>query len=323
MKKCFQFFSKLLISGHTSRSRPPFISTSFVQAFRCFFFENTHVASRNTQVEARPPTVGSHTQGKQRCPSLSQHCACTSIAAASECAPKQTICSLPDDDMPNSAVSSIFSIPPYFELGESPTPSNTPAPTDNTAESFATALQLSAPPSSPPSSTTHQPPPTDPFQLSTLVAAVQQERRPVKTTGPNTGNSLAVNQLSPDLIRALSQSDGALNQLRHAISGSDSNGRAMGPYWCSLWCDLHVTSDNCVFLDNRIVLPDSLRTPFLSYLHSTHAGAKAMLEMAQYVGSPTCTRLFNPWPNTAQPGNASLRTYPVHLLSNYPLPAQR
>ena len=57
----------------------------------------------------------------------------------------------------------------------------------------------------------------------------------------------------------------------------------MGTNWRALWKDLHITPEGCLFLDNRIVLPVSLQQPFLTYLHATHAGAKAMWEKANYV----------------------------------------
>ncbi len=188
--------------------------------------------------------------------------------------------------MPHSANSSISSIPPDFELEDSSSPSATPPATDATSQSFITTISCSdAVPSSRPQAQS-LPSAVDPVLLSTLVAAVQQERRPTTSTGANTDNDLAVNQFSPDLIRVVSQSDGFLTKLQHAISGFDADRQAMGSYWRSLWRDLHVTADQCVFLDHRIVLPDSLRTPFLSFLHATHAGAKAMLEMASYVWFP-------------------------------------
>ncbi len=60
----------------------------------------------------------------------------------------------------------------------------------------------------------------------------------------------------------------------------------MGKYWSSLWKDLHTTEDGCIFLDNRLVLPEAIRSAFLTYLHSSHAGARAMKSKADYVWFP-------------------------------------
>ena len=58
-----------------------------------------------------------------------------------------------------------------------------------------------------------------------------------------------------------------------------------GVYWSDLWKDLDV-ADGCLFLDDKVVLPELLRAPFLQLLHSTHAGARAMLSRCDHVWFP-------------------------------------
>ncbi len=95
-----------------------------------------------------------------------------------------------------------------------------------------------------------------------------------------------ITHFSPDLVKTLSQTDATIQKVIKALKGTEADRTEMGSYWRSLWRDLHVTADGCLFHDNKIVSPVILQPPFLKFLHSTHGGARAMWGRTEYVWFP-------------------------------------
>ena len=58
-----------------------------------------------------------------------------------------------------------------------------------------------------------------------------------------------------------------------------------GPYWHNIRNWLHVR-ENCLLIDERIVIPTQLRQTVLDSLHLTHPGSAAMLDICQHVWFP-------------------------------------
>ncbi len=104
--------------------------------------------------------------------------------------------------------------------------------------------------------------------------------RELRHAGP-----LMANQFSAEMIRELTRTDKTLQTVITALHGSENQRKRVAVYWADLWKDLHV-SNGCLFLDDKVVLPELLRQPFLQLLHSTHAGARAMKSRCEHVWFP-------------------------------------
>ena len=169
----------------------------------------------------------------------------------------------------NDSVSSISSIPPDY-TSDPPSVPTTPTGFETGHTSLPDPPAATSGPvvNSQPSS----PAAVDPALMNTLLAAVRSESRQFTHVATDTEHDLAVDQFSTDLIVSLSASDALIKKVKKALAGSDEDRQAMGTYWATLWRDLHVAPNGCVFLDNRILLPEALRAAFLQFLHSTHGG---------------------------------------------------
>ncbi len=51
----------------------------------------------------------------------------------------------------------------------------------------------------------------------------------------------------------------------------------MGSDWADLWDHLLIADDGCVFLEQRIVLPDVLHDVFFAYALAEQVGSQAMM----------------------------------------------
>ena len=58
-----------------------------------------------------------------------------------------------------------------------------------------------------------------------------------------------------------------------------------GQYWFNIRNRLHVRED-CLLIDERIVIPSQLRQPVLDSLHLTHPESAAMLDLSYHVWFP-------------------------------------
>ena len=62
-----------------------------------------------------------------------------------------------------------------------------------------------------------------------------------------------------------------------------------GPYWHNIRNRLHVRED-CLLIDETIVIPTQLRQTVLDSLHLTHHGSAAMLDLCQHIWFPPIHR---------------------------------
>ena len=58
-----------------------------------------------------------------------------------------------------------------------------------------------------------------------------------------------------------------------------------GQYWHNIRNRLHVRED-CLLIDERIIIPTQLRQTVLDSLHLTHPGSAAMLDLSNHVWFP-------------------------------------
>ncbi len=111
----------------------------------------------------------------------------------------------------------------------------------------------------------------------------QSDTVPTSTTNPaarrraHDQNNLFLDHFSHEIIRVLSQSCTTLTKLRRAINGSDDDRSEMGSDWADLWDQLRIADDGCVFLEQRIVLPDVLHDAFFAYVLAEHVGSQGMM----------------------------------------------
>ncbi len=144
--------------------------------------------------------------------------------------------------------------------------------------------------------------------------------RELRHAGP-----LMSNQFSAEMIRELTRTDKTLQTVITALHGSENQRKRVGVYWADLWKDLYV-SDGCLFLDDKVVLPELLRQPFLQLLHSTHAGARAMKSRCEHVSFPNMYKTIQATAKQCFQCTSFGKNlaYPSHLTSSSPrAPAAR
>ena len=91
--------------------------------------------------------------------------------------------------------------------------------------------------------------------------------------------------LNKTLIASLLSEDAVLKEVRDCIlTNNESPLRALNRYIFSYWRDLHVRS-GCVFIDEKVVIPNVLRKALIEDIHSSHPGAWGMICI---VGGHTC-----------------------------------
>ena len=88
-------------------------------------------------------------------------------------------------------------------------------------------------------------------------------------------------------IAAATKKDRNLRQLINFVKKRDWQAikNSYGPYWYNIKNRLHVRED-CLLIDERIVIPTQLRQTVLDSLHLTHQGSAAMLYLCQHVWFP-------------------------------------
>ncbi len=158
-------------------------------------------------------------------------------------------------DMLNDSNSTISSIPSDYEE------------TNDSNTGFITAPKSTTTSKGQQASTDDRP--TIDQNLVQAIVAARDSRRP-ETVEKETQTEEAnvIMHFSPKLVTTLAQQDPTIQKVKKALKGTDEDRAEIGSYWRVLWRDLHDTADGCLSLDNRIVLPVSLQTPFLSYFHA-------------------------------------------------------
>ncbi len=66
----------------------------------------------------------------------------------------------------------------------------------------------------------------------------------------------------------------------------------MPEHWRSLLSSFHM-AHSLLFLDERLIMPYCLQKPIALLLHSTHAGARAMLSLAEFIWFPHMVRAIH------------------------------
>ncbi len=132
--------------------------------------------------------------------------------------------------------------------------------------------------------------------LSVAVLHAVSTLRPETTDSAcNTAYSRDEDHLSPELLVSLTKADTHLSLIMDCLTtprpeSQKAKMRTKLPeHWRSNLSSLHV-ADDLLFLDEHLVMPACLQTPIISLLHSTHAGARAMLSMAEFIWFPHMVR---------------------------------
>ena len=91
---------------------------------------------------------------------------------------------------------------------------------------------------------------------------------------------------SKKFLAILTGKDAILKEVRDCVIRNDAvRLQDISPYLFSYWRDLSV-KHGCVCLDERIVIPKSIKDAVLEDIHSTHPGSFAMLSLAQNIWWP-------------------------------------
>ena len=79
-----------------------------------------------------------------------------------------------------------------------------------------------------------------------------------------------------------------------------------GQYWFNIRNRLHVRED-CLLVDERIVIPSQLRQTVLDSLHLTHPGSAAMLDLSQHVWFPHIIAQLCRWHKTVNSARSKVK----------------
>ena len=88
------------------------------------------------------------------------------------------------------------------------------------------------------------------------------------------------------LMASLTSKDAILKEIRDCVlTQNEDRCKEKSPYILSSWKDLHV-KNGCVCIDNRIVLPNSIKDAYVEAIHATHPGIWGMVDMATHAWWP-------------------------------------
>ena len=91
---------------------------------------------------------------------------------------------------------------------------------------------------------------------------------------------------SKKFLAILTGKDAILKEVRDCVMRDDPDRlQEISPFLFSYWMDLSV-KHGCVCLDERTVIPKSIKDAVLEVIHSTHPGSFAMLSLAQNIWWP-------------------------------------
>ena len=93
-----------------------------------------------------------------------------------------------------------------------------------------------------------------------------------------------------DLLAELTAEDRFLGPMKRAIVHKDVTSlNKLGAYMAQFWCTAAVFN-NCVVIDNKLAIPESLRQAVLTRLHRSHPGQDAMMTASEYLWWPFMNR---------------------------------
>ena len=86
-----------------------------------------------------------------------------------------------------------------------------------------------------------------------------------------------------DLLGELTGEDPFLGPMRAAIINKDVQSfNKLGAYMAQFWTKAAVVN-NCVLIDNKLAIPEQLRSAILIRLHRSHPGQAAMMDASKYI----------------------------------------
>ena len=96
-----------------------------------------------------------------------------------------------------------------------------------------------------------------------------------------------LNQLfTKSFLAVLTSKDAVLKEIRDCVIQDDeARCKEVSPYVHSFWRDLHVKS-GCLCVDQRVVIPNSIKEAVLESIHMTHPGSWGMISLSQYAWWP-------------------------------------
>ena len=93
-----------------------------------------------------------------------------------------------------------------------------------------------------------------------------------------------------NLLGELTGEDQFLGPMRTAIINKDVQSfNKLGAYMAHFWTKAAVVN-NCVLIDNKLVISEQLRSAILIRLHRSHPGQAAMMETSEYIWWPFLNR---------------------------------
>ena len=93
-----------------------------------------------------------------------------------------------------------------------------------------------------------------------------------------------------DLLGELTGEAPFLGPMRTAINNKDVQSfNKLGAYMAQFWTNAAVVNI-CVLLDNKLAIPEQLRSAILSRLHRSHPGQAAMMDASDYIWWPFLNR---------------------------------
>ena len=93
-----------------------------------------------------------------------------------------------------------------------------------------------------------------------------------------------------DMLAELTTEDCFLGPMKRAIINKDiTSFNKLGAYMAQFWPTAAVVN-NCVVIDNKLAIPESLRQAVLTRLHRSHPGQEAMMTASEYLWWPFMIR---------------------------------
>ena len=136
-----------------------------------------------------------------------------------------------------------------------------------------------------------QSPPTSPAKSSISISTYlspDKEDRPTKTDSQL--DKAIRDVFSSTLIAAMTNRDSVLREIRDCITqGDELRCKAVSRQIHTHWKQLSV-NDGCIFLDNRLTIPNAVKDAVIDVLHATHPGAWGMTELAHRLWWPFINR---------------------------------
>ena len=100
-----------------------------------------------------------------------------------------------------------------------------------------------------------------------------------------------LNQLfTKSFLAVLTNKDAVLKEIRDCVMQNDeARCKEVNHYIHSFWKDLHVKS-GCLWVDERVAIPNSIKEAVLESIHMTHSGNWGMISLSEYAWWPNMHR---------------------------------